>query len=353
MIDGLTASVIDTMTFQTLHFEDLLRRMATVSIIVLEGQNETALSGDIVIETRKRESEEDEYSYMELQIAKSVFQPTILGWHQYKKRDYGIEIFPSIHLLLTKRDYLVRRSQTRHAHILSESYEQYLEFRDFQDNYISTKRYSDNINEILSKKYLEYNKDIEERQRTLLDEIYYYKEPLSEGGSDKAINLFKRILFGEDEKYFMCHEHGWTDHFYSTAIVGNPNSYKRLLAVSAAFKAASKEEHTLFVLFDKDEVDMRKHLKCPVLTRKRESGECMSISKECYECHQYLHFFPIRMGCISAEEFFSSLDKYIRLYTEGNKMPKKKFHIVIDDLQRIVYGFPFLKQTSLFFECID
>lgn len=138
VIDGLTASVIDTMTFQTLHFEDLLRRMATVSIIVLEGQNETALSGDIVIETRKRESEEDEYSYMELQITKSVFQSAVLGWHQYKKRDYGIEIFPSIHLLLTKRDYLVRRSQTRHAHVLSESYEQYLEFRNFQDNYIST-----------------------------------------------------------------------------------------------------------------------------------------------------------------------------------------------------------------------
>ena len=329
VIDGLTASVIDTMTFQTLHFEDLLRRMATVSIIVLEGQNETALNGDIVIETRKRESEEDEYSYMELQITKSVFQSAVLGWHQYKKRDYGIEIFPSIHLLLTKRDYLVRRSQTRHARVLSESYEQYLEFRNFQDNYISTIPPSDNINEILSKTYLEYDKDIEGRQRSLLDKIYPYKESLSEGTPNKAINLFERILFGEDEREDKdegyCH--GWTDHFSSTAIVGNPNSYKRLLAVSAAFKAASKEEHTLFVLFDKDEVDMRKHLRCPVLTRKRESGECMSISKECYECyecHQYLHFFPIRMGCISAEEFFSSLDKYIRLYTEGDKMPKKK-----------------------------
>lgn len=292
VIDGLTASVIDTMTFQTLHFEDLLRRMATVSIIVLEGQNETALNGDIVIETRKRESEEDEYSYMELQITKSVFQSAVLGWHQYKKRDYGIEIFPSIHLLLTKRDYLVRRSQTKHAHVLSESYEQYLEFRNFHDNYNPPKPPSDNINEILSKTYLEYDKYIEERQRTLFDKIYPYKKPLSEGTPNKAINLFERILFGEDEEY--CH--GWTDHFYSTAIVGNPNSYKRLLAVSAAFKAASKEEHTLFVLFDKDEVDMRKHLRCPVLTRKRESGECMSISKECYECHQYLHFFPIRMG---------------------------------------------------------
>ena len=254
VIDGLTASVIDTMTFQTLHFEDLLRRMATVSIIVLEGQNETALSGDIVIETRKRESEEDEYSYMELQIAKSVFQSAVLGWHQYKKRDYGIEIFPSIHLLLTKRDYLVRRSQTRHAHVLSESYEQYLGFRDFHDNYISTKRTSDNINEILSKTYLEYDKDIEGRQRSLLDKIYPYKESLSEGTPNKAINLFERILFGEDEREDKdegyCH--GWTDHFSSTAIVGNPNSYKRLLAVSAAFKAASKEEHTLFVLFDKE-----------------------------------------------------------------------------------------------------
>lgn len=354
VIDGLTASVIDTMTFQTLHFEDLLRRMATVSIIVLEGQNETALSGDIVIETRKRESEEDEYSYMELQIAKSVFQSAVLGWHQYKKRDYGIEIFPSIHLLLTKRDYLVRRSQTRHAHVLSESYEQYLGFRDFHDNYISTKRTSDNINEILSKTYLEYDKDIEGRQRSLLDKIYPYKESLSEGTPNKAINLFERILFGEDEREDKdegyCH--GWTDHFSSTAIVGNPNSYKRLLAVSAAFKAASKEEHTLFVLFDKDEVDMRKHLRCPVLLRCRESGECMSISDKCYECHQHLHFFPIRMGCISAEEFFSSLDKYIRLYTEGDKMPKKRFHIVIDDLQRIEYGFPFLKQTSLFLSAL-
>ncbi len=369
VIDGLSTLPTDTETFSALHFEDILRRMATVSIIVLDGQNEMTLNGDIVIETRKRESDEDEYSYLELQIAKSVFQSAVLGWHQYKKRDYGIEIFPSIHLLLTKRDYLVRRLQTRYVHILSESYEQYLDFVNFQDDYVSYERTNSDIGKTLSEQYQEYDRGREDRMRRLLYNIHKEEAELSvENIKEKAKYLFESILFGKNKNYSVCH--GWTDHFYSTAIIGNPNCYKRFLAVSGAFEAARKEEHTLFILFDKNEVDMRKYVRCPAFKEVNKSlmeqkinfsdpkswnlinSEQSACFENCYQCHKYLHFFPIRMGCISAEEFFFVLDKYIKLYTGDGKGPKKRFHIVIDDLQRIEYSFPFLKQTSLFLSAL-
>ena len=79
------------------------------------------MNADIIIDMRKTEATEEEYVYHELQISKSVFQTMAYGWHQYKKRDTGIDVFPSIHMLLSKRNYLPYKLLTMHNNILEES----------------------------------------------------------------------------------------------------------------------------------------------------------------------------------------------------------------------------------------
>ena len=46
------------------------------------------------------------YLLHELWIRKSRYQDAALGRHQYKIRDYGLEVFPSIHFQVHQRDYM-------------------------------------------------------------------------------------------------------------------------------------------------------------------------------------------------------------------------------------------------------
>lgn len=145
-------------------------------------------------------------------------------------------------------------------------------------------------------------------------------------------------------------------------------THKRQLAIAGAFYAAQKGEHTIFVLFDKNEADMRRRMFCPAMqieeaaedkqteNNHKESKiqctkDCITCHKDCklkkcYDCYKHLHFFQVRMGCISAEEFFDALLQLIDKFADVSK--SKPCHIVIDDLQKLDYSFPFLKSTSLF-----
>ncbi|MBQ8852945.1 MAG: hypothetical protein IJZ67_01405 [Alistipes sp.] len=340
VIDGFssfTKEELNSLPYNEL--EKSLRNYADVSILVFDDKVELQMNADIVLDLRSKESLEEEYLYHELKITKSVFQTTALGWHQYKKRDDGIVVFPSLHMLLSKRNYLPHRLLLWDRNILEDT------FDDFENNIDFTEK---------NNRCGDYITLQDTFKSQLLLKIHRTHQSLKQKDSVSELVL-EEILKGTiniDSDAII----GWENHYPSTAIIGNPNSYKRQLAISGAFYAAQRKEHTIFVLFDKNEADMRRRICCPGLCDKIiEEGacrkNCVNCSnicdlKDCFNCYKYLHFFQVRMGCISAEEFFDALLFQIEKFSNREKC--QPCHIIIDDLQKIDYSFPFLKKTPLF-----
>lgn len=340
VVDGFSSFTKDELnSLPYTELEKLLRNYADVSILVFDDKVELQMNADIVLDLRSKESLEEEYLYHELKITKSVFQTTALGWHQYKKRDDGIAVFPSLHMLLSKRNYLPHRLLLWDRNILEDT------FDDFENNIDFTEK---------NNRCSDYITLQDTFKSQLLLKIHRTHQSLKQQDSVSELVL-EEILKGtiniESDAII-----GWENHYPSTAIIGNPNSYKRQLAISGAFYAAQREEHTIFVLFDKNEADMRRRICCPGLCDKTiEEGACRKNCinctnicdlKDCFNCYKYLHFFQVRMGCISAEEFFDALLFQIEKFS--NREKRKPCHIIIDDLQKIDYSFPFLKKTPLF-----
>jgi KaiC/GvpD/RAD55 family RecA-like ATPase len=85
----------------------LLRRQSRIGIVVFEpspgAYGNIDYHADLVIELRGQEIQEPvRYFLTELRISKSRFQQTGLGWHQYKNRNDGMQVFPSVHFRLSK-----------------------------------------------------------------------------------------------------------------------------------------------------------------------------------------------------------------------------------------------------------
>lgn len=357
----------------------LVRKLSKISILVFDEREGARCDGDIVIDTRTVSSDLEEYMYHELRITKSVFQTSVLGWHQYKKRDEGIEVFPSTHLLLSKRYYISNKSHQIGQSLFEASYDQFLEIKKFQDCV------ENNVEDCPTQTpYWEYLRNCnlwpEEQQRKIFEK-YANKIRYSEiTGKDNGLSdmdakeILEKILFLKNlDKYYeldassvancsySCNDnepqprhHIWLDHFPSTVIIGNPNSYKRTLALATAYKLAQQKIHTLFFLFDKDEMDMRTKMVCPGF--HGDENECQRIFKDgCVKCSKYIHMYDLRMGCLSAEEFFAILLEQISFYckpTEKTGVETKCFHIILDDIQKIDFSFPFIKANKLFLSAL-
>lgn len=371
VIDGF--SHIDSKTLQMLpynHFQRVLRKYARISILVYDDRDEVDCDGDIVIDLHKGYNIEEKYTYFEMQIVKSIFQTSALGWHQYKPRDEGIVVFPSIHLLLNKRHYLANRIHDIGVGILNNTYELFLESKIHLD---SAQKRLCNFNSRQMKEYFnefyyeDYNDNEEEQDFKLLQKIIANQHlPVQQAekftiDNSIAFRLLEISLLGfptpnDSYKYF---RNGWVDHYPSTAIVGNPNSYKRKLVLSHAFHWAKRGEHVLFVLFDKNEEDIRKQMLCPAIADKVELGKkCSNDTNKlntCRNCYKYIHFFRVRSGCITPDEFFSTLLEQISIYCDEDPVygiEKRRLHIIIDDFQRIDFCFPFIKTSSLFTDAL-
>lgn len=377
------------------HIEKVLRRLSMVSILVFdERANNISCNADIVIDMRKKEYLEEDYVFTELQISKSVFQPAALGWHKYKVRNCGVEVYPSIHRLLQRRNYMSQILTHTHSDILNESYGRFMKtelmrYRNVADPDLSYERYH-------IEKY--------DREMDLLKEMYRKRKEAhlrltrNEIPTGYAREILETVLLGGTAKLSLpeecCHlddkrmhavglSSRWREYKSVTALIGNPNSFKRFLAIASTFKAARQKDHTLILLFDKEEDEMRRQLICPgfhtddttvfpcmelpTLEEQQEErleADCQNtidynrrcsicsyrckLKDCCHSCYKYIHFLNVRMGCISADELFSVLKQQIDVtYMDGVK--KKKVHrIVIDDLQKIDYSFPFLKDERLF-----
>lgn len=405
VIDGfaqLHTDELERLSFP--HIEKVLRRLSMVSILVFdERANNITCNADIVIDMRKKEYADEDYAFHELQISKSVFQPAAFGWHKYKIRNCGIEVYPSIHRLLQRRNYMSKILTHTHANILDESYERFMRTERLQYHNIADPNIS----------YDNYQAEKSDREMDLLKEMYRKGKEARLRLTKKIIpkhyatDILEAVLLGgpmkspldencyhtDDRKmHALGSSSRWREYKSVTALIGNPNSFKRFLAIARTFRASKHKEHTLVILFDKEEDEMRRQFICPGFNTyeadflpclelmdlseqdkldelnsnnkyKRENvypkypinnRRCSTCSykcklKECcLRCYKYIHFLNVRMGCISADELYSVLKQQINVpYFDGINQ-KKVSRIVIDDLQKIDYSFPLLKDEHLF-----
>lgn len=267
-----------------------------------------------------------------ISIYKSRYQSTVLGNHQYKRRDIGIEVYPSLHLYCQERRYLQRALVFTHSNVISETFQQFLE-KNKEDS--DTFTYHD---------YLSQKDTISEGYFNALSPSAYKKFSIDKVLDTIFINPIKNVQgHGDSESALMKIEN---DFLYGnnggiTAIIGEPNTFKRYITFGSAFSSAYRKEHTLFLLLNKDDKIARRRLQCPA----RHSKLCREcVDNQCRDCYKYMHFMNIKLGCITAEEFMYYLFQQIDV-KYGESQIKR---IIIDDLQIVEHCFPFLFDDSLF-----
>ena len=361
VIDGLTKiSDSDLKSFELTPFEHILRKSALVTIIVIDDLDEKLkISADILIELGRIENNKENYTSHALRISKSVFQMCAYGWHEYKKRDYGIEVYPSSHLLLQQKRYLPQAKILTQQGILENHYLRHVNANVFDDvknkgklkEYEEYKRSENSAMDVLRNLYFGYTEKKTTTVKEALQELFGYKNGTTSG----------EII----------------------AILGSPNSFKFYLAAGSCFCAAKQGIHTLFLTFDRLIDNLRLHLVCPAwnsienrpvpclddTNNGKEKGtyiaytndikECSCTANclrhcrlsECEKCYSKMHSFNINMGCISTDELLYYLNEQLNICFDKNADKKIK-RIIIDDLQKIDYSFPLLKGNDLFLSAI-
>lgn len=380
VIDGFSQlSNKDLSEIPSFQFTDFLRKLSKISILVFDEREEARCDGDIVIEMKEDYDNDESYMSHSLRIAKCIFQTAVLGWHQYKKRDYGIAIFPSQHLHLSKRFYIQNKSKHIGQSIFESSVLDYLDAKNYRDcieGIVDDCHSRQVFREFLDKEglmekclhnqiYREYANTINKLQEGIIQERSNKKDEHTANVKDIMEDIlcfnFPPKRDNDDESSDCNDSHCGclpkdiikTDHFPCTVIIGNPNSYKRTFALATAHKFACIDNpvHTLFILFDKNELDMRTRMVCPAFY----GNDIDNKIKKCRRCSKYIHTYNMRMGCITPNEFFSILQEQISFYCRTSEKTGNEhswMHIVIDDIQKIQFSFPFLRDTKLFLSAL-
>lgn len=287
---------------------------------------------DMIIEMETTNDNFCDYLLHYLSIYKSRYQSTVLGSHQYKRRDIGIEVYPSLHLYCQERRYLQRALVFTHSNVISETFQQYLEKN--QEN-TETATYHD---------YLSKKETISKGYFNALSPSAYKNFSIDKVLDTIFINPIKNVHgHGDSESELMKIEN---DFLYGnnggiTAVIGEPNTFKRFITFGSAFSSAYRKEDTLFLLLNKDDKIVRRRLQCPA----RQTKLCRACGNDhCNTCYKYMHFMNIKLGCITSEEFMYYLFQQIE--TKYKKSEIKR--IIIDDLQIVEHCFPFLFKDPLF-----
>lgn len=309
---------------------DKLKSQYKLAVLVIRDDVEIPMEKvDMIINLSVDKYEGYEYQIKNLMFYKSRYQTTALGTHQYKQRDYGIEVYPSLHMSCQQRRYLQRAFVYTHSNVITETFQQYL---DRHDNGVN-KSYNDYISSLplQQKGFLNALSPSAYKNFSIskiLDYIFIspFTPKIIEGErtASKVSYIENNFLYGNNGRV--------------TAVIGEPNTYKRYITYGSAFSSAYKQEHSLFLLLNHDDQIVRRRLQCPARKNKR----CVEDCKLCYE---YLHFMDIVMGCISPAELIYYIKQQINISYVDNKKIKR---IIIDDLQTMEYCFPLLLQDELF-----
>lgn len=264
-----------------------------------------------------------DYIYRQLSFIKSRRQTTVLGYHKYKRRDYGLEIYPGIQTYFEQRRYLQRALVYTHSGVLSETYQQYIDRKKGTSNEKAG--------------YQDYNakRAVVEKENF---EILYpnYDQGLS------SVDILDKIMLSQTSPYAQSYSRRELSLNYQgcvTAIIGVPNTYKRFLTFGSIFSSSLNDEHTLILMLNKDDAGIKRRLSCPA-----RAGRPNDHSR-CIECYRKIHFMNICMGNITPDELI-----YHLIYQLDNKYKdgKKIKRVVIDDLQIIDYCFPSLEKDKMF-----
>lgn len=267
-----------------------------------------------------------------LQITKSDSQDFAPGLHQYKKRDYGIEVYPRKELYLYERRYLQRALVYTHADAVTETYQQYMRQQKYYQGE-DTVSYDDYKEELKKNKpfFSLYPQNyMQQMSIDLLNKILIPVNPLRQQNKKS-----------KEKDDLMAEEYMYGNAGFVTAVVGKANTYKRFLTFGGIFGSACSKDHTLIVMMNKEESVTRRRLICPAKPWKVDKMDY------CRECYGYIRFMNICMGNITPEEFLYYLEKQIEVPYDYESQ-KRIRRIVIDDLQILDFCFPRLEKNGLF-----
>lgn len=286
---------------------------------------------DMIIDltSQTRTAGHSDYTIRYLAITKSRKQEAAKGVHQYKKRDYGLEIYPSLYTYFQQRRYLQRAMVYTHSDVITDTYQQYLDKHKFLGNAITYDNFAKEIEEMpmhyVNALYPKYDSDY--NSIDVLERIM-----LTSGSSEQTRNNDNDEK-NEIENLIYGYRGG------VTAIIGEANTYKRFLTFGSVFSSSLHKEHTLFLLLNKDDSTIRRRLACPA--RMKKDRDCTA----CQNCYKYMHFMNIYMGSITTEKFIYFFERQLEVcFADGKKIKR----VVIDDLEIVDFCFPFLKENELF-----
>lgn len=389
VIEGFShISEKDLQSIPYTHLLNCLRRISRISILVFEDSQTTIPDGDIELEIKSNFDNEEEYTYNEIRVAKSVNQVAASGWHLYKRQESHIRIYPSLHLRLFKRSYINNQMHEIGRSVFEDSYDRFWEIpvpvaienetnkraseimsqsslqSPEADNLLFQKASNFgnfSLNNIEKENTADTNNDAYKQliRNCLLSRIPYSQTSLREW----SYKVLSKVLSGKwwDENTYYPHDNKCFEiderlirthnHPPVTTIVGNPNSFKRSLALCQAFaqKKQKPDGHVLIVLLDKDSDEMRKKIMCPGLFCELRKKLKADMGK-CIDCYKKVTFLNVNPGCITPEELLSMIQDHIRVYVgKYDKFDKKRpLHIIFDDYHRIDFNFPFLSSSTLF-----
>lgn len=302
-----------------------LKQMADISILIVDEEtNIPANDSDILIDLYNKTR--NGYVLHYLNMKQNSHQSSVLGEHQYKRRDFGIEVFPSIHTYDKKKKNFHRSLIFTQSSIIDDTFPQYLSRQ--------------------AKLHQNYSyEDFLENRSKFTEEMMNELHP-SNNVKLISYDILKKIfLTGQKEdrkqKDSSCHD----EKGLVTAIIGAGNTFKRYLTIGSAFSAAVNNEDTLIVVLNKEKHLIQKRMACPARMRHN------CYKPHCADCYRHFHLMNIYPEHITRDEFVYMLHQRIRLAFDK---PAGRYirRIIIDDLQTLDYSFPLLEGDTDFLSAV-
>ncbi len=191
---------------------------------------------DMVIELKNVIDNGIDYLTRKARISYSRRQATVLGWHVYKYREYGLEFFPSLHTYFQKRRYLQRAVIYTHSSVVEDTYQQYINRNKKNLDW-------DVVQDGGNGKRFHFDAYLRERENERSQNVDSLFEDFSMGQS--AVDVLEAILLPS-----MVEQRSTGDRIQDyrgsmTAIFGDGNTYKRFLTFGSIFSSALNQERVM------------------------------------------------------------------------------------------------------------
>lgn len=302
---------------QTGRLIETMKELATISLLIVDDETPIpANKSDILIDLYNKS--QNGYILHYLNLTHNSHQDSVLGEHQYKKRDFGIEVFPSIHTYFKKKKNFHRSLLYTHSSIIEDTFPQYLSRKQQLEQDDAT-----------------YDDFITNREKYTLENL----ESLHPSDNVKLLSydILKKIFFSSKigihqrkNSNFYMNESGLV-----TAVIGNGNTFKRYLTIGSAFSSAASNEDTLIIILNKEKHLIQKRMACPA----RMQHNC--YKPHCVECYKHFHFMSIYPEYITRDEFIYMFNQRV-IQPYDKEAHRKVKRVIIDDLQILDYSFPLL-----------